>query len=81
MSNHALTLLALFAACVPLINHTLSQCCRKDNSLKVTSINIMHNIEGESSPEDAVDGAKPGVVGKGMKKFSVHMCYANHSKV
>ena len=79
MSDHALTLLALFAACVPLINHTL--CCRKDNSLRVTSINVMHNIEGESSPEDAVDGAKPGVVGKGMKKFSVHMCYANHSKV
>ena len=39
--------------------------------LSVTSINIMHNIDGESSPEEAVDGAKPGAVGKGMKKSSV----------
>ena len=31
----------------------------------------MHDIGGKSSPEEAVDGAKPGVVAKGMKKSLV----------
>ena len=46
-------------------------CCRNDNSLRVISDNIMHNIDGKSSPEEAVDGNIPGAVAEGMKKSLV----------